>query len=94
LHYVFGFAWISQDAESNAQDKAMIAVKEDGEGVRVAVAKMHDECFVRQAHETGEARLTVFFARLTRQAHNGRAQRDLVPLYHNEERFGSILQEK
>jgi hypothetical protein len=36
LHHVLGFTWIANDFESNTEDKAVVAVEQDGKGVVAA----------------------------------------------------------
>src|SRR5271169_4520546 len=55
LHDVFGLAWIANDFQGNAEDKAVVAVEQDGKGVVAASLKLRHQLFIVQALQLSES---------------------------------------
>src|SRR5580698_1640379 len=55
LHDVFGFSGIADDFESNAEDKAVVAVEQDGQSVVATALQLRHQLGILQSLQLGES---------------------------------------
>jgi hypothetical protein len=51
LHQVFGFSTVPQDTVSNAENQAIVPIKENRQGVRYTASELQQKILVSQIHQ-------------------------------------------